>query len=112
MGETFEVNDDGALPEVEHRDHLSLSEGYYKNGLKQVREGKILDGLVSLHLSKEHLVGRFAPFELGKRRSLENTLGVIEPAITEAKGLLRQYGPVVRWVPEDSELKTNVSGRD
>jgi hypothetical protein len=111
MGETFEVHPEDALPEVEHRDQLDMSKEYYENGLRLVSEGEVLDGLVSLHLSKEHLVGKFAPYGLDKRRSLEETLSAIDPAITEAKLLLREHGPKVHWVNEPAS-EADISGRD
>jgi hypothetical protein len=94
MRETFEASDEDLMPEVEHRDHLVMSERYYMDGVDLMKKGFILDGLVSLHLSREHLDGPFAPYGLSKIRSLEKTFGLLDHHIVQAKKELRDQGPL------------------
>lgn len=92
------------LPEVPRVDPIQLSEEYFDRGRERMRKGKILDGLVDLHLAKDHLVGKFAPYGIKQNRSLERTLGELDPAIERARAELRLYGPLRTKISSDADV--------
>jgi hypothetical protein len=98
--------------EVERKYPLKMSEEYYDRGLERMRDGKILDGLVDLHLAKDHLVGKFAPYGIRQSRSLEKTLAELDPAIEKARAELRQSGPLRIGGDTENVSRADVKGRN
>lgn len=106
--------DDTFEYEVERRNPIEVSQEYYYRGMAELGVGLMLDGLVNLHLSKDHLVGAFGPKNPGinrKQYPLIKTLEELDIRIAIARARLRSYGPVrrhpqLRIVKSDADIGT------